>query len=484
MKRLFFKLNLVLFIAFACLVSAKASAVELLASWENDTFTAAVMPTNTSFSREQLRLAPIEVYNELNIRVPVFYENIVLLEGNLHSLATVSAQNVDLGSSFYLVLEGFSSQQVNRYIFEVFVDRQAIVTRPLSVGANTQAPRGYIENSQSARVRQLLDELQHGRWNNSQPEFGNNTARPSIRSSEGPNGEQSHRNDIENTDDGSGTSVSTGNIGPVIIPQQNASGEITVASAASAVPDHAYILQTSLVASELGHYRTLSAILGVFLFFLFGSFLCLYLVKSLGEKGFSVKQGESSSNQLRDVERLLELQSAQFIKTIEAILPHGGALGSEPRTRKIAPIVADPALNIDNFDEVPVRRTTPIVPDQGAQERSAQQTETAVVPKAHSKVVGGQLKGTTSSPKVTLERSIGGTPKNVESAHPAETKDAPPTGDVKKVPGPEVSDKIDIIQIYRNMGDFQMARTLARELVRNGSEFEKQRAALILEELK
>jgi len=46
------------------------------------------------------------------------------------------------------------------------------------------------------------------------------------------------------------------------------------------------------------------------------------------------------------------------------------------------------------------------------------------------------------------------------------------------------SDKLDLISVYRDMGDFHMARSLARGLAKNGNEFEKIAAQKILDELK
>jgi len=46
------------------------------------------------------------------------------------------------------------------------------------------------------------------------------------------------------------------------------------------------------------------------------------------------------------------------------------------------------------------------------------------------------------------------------------------------------SEKLDLISVYRDMGDFHMARSLARGLAKNGNEFEKVAAQKILDELK
>ena len=299
-----------------------------------------------------------------------------------------------------------------------------------------------------------------------------------------------------------------------------------------------FVLSSASIASDLGHYKTVFTMASFFVFFLALSILFLMIVRfvrddpsrpvpalapssgSSKDESFSNKAFEIQAAQLDRVIALL----AQDSRQAAAGTSHQSSLADEISRGQLvtkstnAPISVpqqgdqrprpqelQPASQSDNPVAATPRR--PSAPSQAQPKMRSQMPQTSELASVKKEDMPSQGQQSTE-PQLDQREGQGAQVLRASDLSLAASKKVagavPPRADVRseqiKVSNNEVfnlseqskvdsvenrkSDKLDLISVYRDMGDFHMARSLARGLAKNGNEFEKVAAQKILDELK
>ena len=299
-----------------------------------------------------------------------------------------------------------------------------------------------------------------------------------------------------------------------------------------------FVLSSASIASDLGHYKTVFTMASFFVFFLALSILFLMIVRfvrddpsrpvpalapssgSSKDESFSNKAFEIQAAQLDRVIALL----AQGSRQAAAGTAHQNTLADEISRGQLvtkstnAPISVpqqgdqrprpqelQPASQSDNPVAATPRR--PSAPSQAQPKMRSQMPQTSEPESVKKEDMPSQGQQSTE-PRLDQREGQGAQVRRASDLSSAASKKVagavPPRADVRseqiKVSNNEVfnlseqskvdsvenrkSDKLDLISVYRDMGDFHMARSLARGLAKNGNEFEKVAAQKILDELK
>jgi len=299
-----------------------------------------------------------------------------------------------------------------------------------------------------------------------------------------------------------------------------------------------FVLSSASIASDLGHYKTVFTMASFFVFFLALSILFLMIVRfvrddpsrpvpalapssgSSKDESFSNKAFEIQAAQLDRVIALL----AQGSRQAAAGTAHQSTLADEISRGQLvtkstnAPISVpqqgdqrprpqelQPASQSDNPVAATPRR--PSAPSQAQPKMRSQMPQTSEPESVKKEDMPSQGQQSTE-PRLDQREGQGAQVRRASDLSSAASKKVagavPPRADVRseqiKVSNNEVfnfseqsrvdsmenrkSEKLDLISVYRDMGDFHMARSLARGLAKNGNEFEKVAAQKILDELK
>lgn len=299
-----------------------------------------------------------------------------------------------------------------------------------------------------------------------------------------------------------------------------------------------FVLSSASIASDLGHYKTVFTMASFFVFFLALSILFLMIVRFVkDDRATPVPALAPSSGSSKDESfsnKAFEIQAAQLDRVI-ALLAQGSPQ-VDAGTAYQSPLAAD----ISRGQPVMKWSNAPIsVPQQGIQRPRSQElqpaspSENAVVatprrpsvPPQAQPEMRSQMPQTSEPPLVKKEDMPSPSQQSTEprldqrEGQGAQVRNASDLSSAagKKVagavqPGTDArsekikatnnevlklseqsrvdsmenrkSEKLDLITVYRDMGDFHMARSLARGLAKNGDEFEKIAAQKILDELK
>lgn len=299
-----------------------------------------------------------------------------------------------------------------------------------------------------------------------------------------------------------------------------------------------FVLSSASIASDLGHYKTVFTMASFFVFFLALSILFLMIVRFVkDDRATPVPALAPSSGSSKDESfsnKAFEIQAAQLDRVI-ALLAQGSPQAIAG-TAYQSPLAAD----ISRGQPVMKSSNAPIsVPQQGIPRPRSQELQPArlsenpveATPPRPSASSQAQPKTRahmphTSEPASTKEEDMpsqgqqstksrldqrqgqGAQVRRASDLSSAASKKVAgaiqPGADVRsekiKASNNEVfnlteqsrvnskenakSEKLDLITVYRDMGDFHMARSLARGLAKNGDEFEKIAAQKILDELK
>ena len=299
-----------------------------------------------------------------------------------------------------------------------------------------------------------------------------------------------------------------------------------------------FVLSSASIASDLGHYKTVFTMASFFVFFLALSILFLMIVRfvrddpsrpvpalapssgSSKDESFSNKAFEIQAAQLDRVIALLAQGSRQAaagtshqssladeISRGQPVMKSTNASISVPQQGDQRPRLQElqPASQSDNpVAATPRRPSTPPQAQPKMRSQMPQTSELASVKKEDMPSQGQQ----STEPQLDQREGQGAQVLRASDLSLAASKKVagavPPRADVRseqiKVSNNEVfnlseqskvdsvenrkSEKLDLISVYRDMGDFHMARSLARGLAKNGNEFEKVAAQKILDELK
>lgn len=299
-----------------------------------------------------------------------------------------------------------------------------------------------------------------------------------------------------------------------------------------------FVLSSASIASDLGHYKTVFTMASFFVFFLALSILFLMIARFVrDDRSTPVPALAPSSGSSKDESfsnKAFEIQAAQLDRVI-ALLAQGNPQ-AVAGTAYQSPLAAD----ISRGQPVMKSSYAPMsAPQQGNQRPRSQEShpagpgENAVVatPQRPSVPPQAQPKMRSQMPQTSeppLEKKEDMPSQSQRSKEPrldqregqsAQVRHASDLSSAasKKVagavqPGTDArsekikasnnevlklseqsrvdsmedrkSEKLDLITVYRDMGDFHMARSLARGLAKNGDEFEKIAAQKILDELK
>ena len=301
-----------------------------------------------------------------------------------------------------------------------------------------------------------------------------------------------------------------------------------------------FILSSATMASDLGHYKTVFTMASFFVFFLALSILFLMVVRFVKDDKSSSSllpaQGPVSATSKDDSfsNKAFEIQAAQLDRVI-ALLAQGHPQPMAPTTHQ-SPVSADatngqplvnhyPASNLASRD-LDNSSSTHAVQSSGSsatevapspsQPKLSSQSRAPMPPEAQKTSSESSVKKADESlqPLQPARPKVEQSPATVAQVRRAselnsvsnqKTVDTVRSGailkpDQKKVEDNEVfklseqsridpmanrkSEKLDLINVYRDMGDFHMARSLARGLAKNGDAFEKIAAQKILDELK
>jgi len=301
-----------------------------------------------------------------------------------------------------------------------------------------------------------------------------------------------------------------------------------------------FILSSASIASDLGHYKTVFTIASFFVFFLALSILFLMVVRFVRDDrstpvpvpALAPSSGSSKDESFSN--KAFEIQAAQLDRVI-ALLAQGtpqAVVGSSyhsplaadtnggqtemassaapmsvpqqsnprPRYQEVQPA----SVRENSVVATSPRASTPPLAQSKTPSQMPQTSEPSLVKREEMPSQGQQSTETRLGQREGQGAQVRRASDLSSAARKKVTDAAQPSVDVRaaqnKAPNNEVfklseqsrvdpmanrkSEKLDLISVYRDMGDFHMARSLARGLAKNGDEFEKIAAQKILDELK
>jgi len=525
----------ILFIVLAFGWVQQCLAYELLASWNQGQFSAVLAADNSSKSVKKVRLASPYEYNFYGVEVPVFFSQIELaLDPQRQDKLYININSVKNPSKFSLVfLELFNGQtlplvyDVTISSFGVLIGTQSLekfhsvnAARPSRLDSTKTASHRVTNTQKSTEFKNLLDELDASEYGSlaKEPSLPKSTeaselwAAPALKHSMRVAGSAQ---EVSNGVDDQETLLVTGaNIGEGHIKRQNIDKsentalQTTASQYASGSLSPDFILSSGYMSAEIGHYKTVFTIASFFVFFLALSVLFLMIVKFVREDRSAMVATNAPAKEELFVNKAFELQAAQIAQMIELLgkthrqsdvtLEQKG-MSSEGISPKQYDANSLSSTQLEgktaNKANLASSRTTTTNNDKNLKQSGSSENLHPNKLKL-SDTKDGKLKNRGSQSEVehalaarrndntSLPARLAADAKpdrmQSENQKQSESREGSTTRSIKETK----SEKLDLISVYRDMGDFQMARSMARELVRNGTDIEKLAAQKILDELK
>ena len=481
-------------LATICL-SHGVHAYELHVNWQRGQMTAALIQDTDSHSISNVRLASPTEYHYHGAELPEFYSEITTSnQRNSNSALTLASPFVRNPTIFDLLFVAQNRGTSQLFGFIVALDGNRTTVQQLIIDddvisdlpqehRSVARPNRTTPREFSSEIQNLLDQL-------SSRQSGDHYQPDEVHTEPF---EQQEGDVIEGVED---NILATAHVVGELqgTPQPDATMSTLPEgftnlrpSAAGLTPNVAspdFVLNAAIVASDLSHFKTVFVIASFFVFFLGLSLAVMFVIRGYAQVGGTASSQFDTRHDSNAAEKLLELQSAQLTLVIDML--------------------------VEGYRSPLSQINTAVRADEDIQARILNDTQDAAKPNTAS-INANMLTGTeypSPTKPVANPVSQGEMPtRNVPAPAVYSSPEQPTKSEVKEkvsnqrefsVEGLEnprsdrfdmnlqqkKSEKLDLISVYRDMGDLHMARSLARDLIKSGDELEKVAAQKILDELK
>ena len=487
-------LALCVLVATIC-ISRKLNAYELHVNWQRGHMTAALVKNTDRNSMSHVRLASPSEYRYFRTELPSFYSEITTNdERQSNSTLTLASPFVRNPSIFDLLFVEQSSGSERFFGYMVSLDDNRTTVQELSINDDviselTREPQ-HVARAKRITTRAVSSEIQNLLDQVYSRQSGNQYQPYEARTE--PLGQKESEVFDEVEDNIFATAQKIVELQDT--PQPDATMSIITESSTNLRPPAVgstpnvvspdFVLNAAIVASDLSHFKTVFVIASFFVFFLGLSMAVMFVIRSYSQAGNTAPQQFATRADSRAAEKILELQSAQLTRVIDVLaegyrFPHSQIHTAISAAEDIKP------HNLNNAQDAADPNTTSNISKTSTGREVPSPAKPIVNPVNQGKI------STTNAPPPPVYIS----PEQLQKSEVKEEVSNPSELTVNSQEGanPDLldmnfqqkkSEKLDLISVYRDMGDLHMARSLARDLTKSGSEVEKVAAQKILDELK